>query len=97
LKGEIDYKEWIYNPKTINFRANKNKSSQFFKPKDIKGFTILSKNEKYQTAIVKVNNESLDSKHPKMSVYESVDSIDNRYIAWETDTVFLYWRGIRFG
>jgi hypothetical protein len=89
LKGEIDYKEWVYNPKMINFRANKNKSPQVFKPKDIKGFTILSKNEKYQTAIVKVNNESLDSEHPKMSVYESVDSIDNKYIAWETDTVFL--------
>jgi hypothetical protein len=89
LKGEIDYREWIYNPKTINFRANKNKKSQVYKPNEIKGFTILSKNEKYQSAIVKVNNESLESEHPKMSVYDSKDSLDNKYIAWETDTVFL--------
>jgi hypothetical protein len=50
LKGESDYKEWIYNPKTINFRANKYKSPQIFKPKDIKGlpFCLKMKNTKWQ-------------------------------------------------
>jgi hypothetical protein len=89
VKGQIEYKEWIYNPKFIRFRTNATQIGKAFTPKDIKGFTITSQNEKYQSAIVDVNNESLDGNSPNMTVYESVDSINNASIVWTRDTVFL--------
>jgi opacity protein-like surface antigen len=89
LNGEIDYQEWIYNPKFIRFRKNAAQTAKAFAPKDVKGFMIAGRNEKYQTAIVKVNNETMDAANGNMTVYESVDDINNASIVWTQDTVFL--------
>jgi hypothetical protein len=89
LNGEIDYQEWIYNPKFIRFRKNAAQTAKAFAPKDVKGFMIAGRNEKYQAAIVKVNNETMDAASRNMTVYESVDDINNSSIVWTQDTVFL--------
>jgi hypothetical protein len=86
IKGEIDYQQWAYNPKTIRFRANASESGKSYTYKDIKGFSIKDNDERYQTAILNVNNEAIDIK--KMVVYESLDSIYTDF-KLDLDTVFL--------
>jgi Outer membrane protein beta-barrel domain len=86
IKGEIDYQQWAFNPKTIRFRANASESGKSYTCKDIKGFSIKENDERYQTAIVKVNNEPIDTR--KMISFASIDSI-NRNFELDLDTVFL--------
>jgi hypothetical protein len=86
IKGEIDYQQWVYNPKKIRFRANASESGKSYTCKDIKGFSIKENDERYQTAIVKVNNEATDDR--KMITYGSIDSIYTNF-ELDLDTVFL--------
>jgi hypothetical protein len=86
IKGEIDYQQWVYNPKTIRFRANASESGKSYTCTDLKGFSIKENDERYQTAIVKVNNEATDDR--KMITYGSIDSIYSNF-ELDLDTVFL--------
>lgn len=86
LKGQIDYQEWVYNPKKIRFRTDNFSDGTYYTAKDIKGFTIGYKDERYESAIVDVNYEPTDIE--KLEAYESIDSVDPN-IKLTRDTVFL--------
>jgi hypothetical protein len=86
LKGEIDYQEWTYNPRTIQFRNKNTQSAKDYTCRDIKGFTITDKNEKYQTVVVDINKESDDI--DKLKTYESIDNVPLSS-KLTRDTVFL--------
>ena len=74
IKGEINYQEWVYNPKKIEFRHKKDQNITTYSCKDIKGFTISYKNEKYQSAVVDVDNESLETS--KLKEYEALKDVE---------------------
>ena len=74
IKGEINYPEWVYNPKTIEFRHKNDKKSTIYSYKNIKGFTINYKNEQYQSAIVDLDNTSLDISN--LQEYESLKEVE---------------------
>ena len=86
IKGEIDYQEWAYNPKKIQFRSKNTQSVKTYTCRDIKGFTISYKNEKYQSAVVDVDNDPVEE--PKMKSYESINNVEMKP-QWVRDTVFL--------
>ncbi|NJL75915.1 MAG: hypothetical protein HC892_13725 [Saprospiraceae bacterium] len=60
VSGEIDYQEWIVNPKTIRFRKNEGSAVQTFKPIDLKSFTIAQNQEQYVASEVYVNYEPVN-------------------------------------
>lgn len=70
VKGEVNYQEWIFNPKTIDFRQKNTKNITTYSSKDIKGFVIDYKNEKYQSAMIDMDNESLET--PQLKEYGSL-------------------------
>ena len=86
IKGEINYQEWEYNPRKIQFRNKNTQSVKTYTCKDIKGFTINDKNEKYQTAIVDVDNDPVEGANLKR--YESMN-IEEMKPQLVRDTVFL--------
>lgn len=59
ISGQIDYREWITTPRQIRFRASAESAVIIYDCNDLKEFSITSKNEIYQSAIVDVNNESV--------------------------------------
>lgn len=86
IKGEINYQEWVYNPKKIEFRDKKSQNVTTYSSKDIKGFTINYKNEQYQSAIIDVDNASLESS--KLKEYEYLKDVEpNPQLT--RDTAFL--------
>ncbi len=86
IQGEIDYREWIFNPRTIKFRKSATDTPESYKPLDLQSFFIDYKKEKYISADVFVNNESLD--WDEVREYDSVDDVED-YIKLDPDTVFL--------
>ena len=74
LKGEINYQEWVYNPKTIEFRQKSTDNRTTYSSKDIKGFIINYKNEKYQSAVVDISNESIETSNLKE--YDQVKDVE---------------------
>ncbi len=84
LKGEIDYREWVVNPRKIRFKREGKIAS--LRPQDLRSFKVDSKNEIYETAIVLVNQEALDwEEMPQFQTYGEVDG----QIEMKVDTVFL--------
>jgi hypothetical protein len=61
LYGEIDYKNWSQNPKTINFQTALNGSIIIFSPSDLIRFSV--KDEIYQSAEVEVETSSNNPEH----------------------------------
>jgi hypothetical protein len=86
IKGEIDYPEWIYNPRKIVFRSKNMPNAKTYTYRDIKGFTISDKNEKYQTAIVDMDDAPVDGH--KLNSYGSIKDLETAP-QWVRDTVFL--------
>ena len=84
IKGEINYKEWVINPKKIKFRTDG--EVREYGPKDLRSFRIDGKNEIYETAAVLVNPESLD--WDELPQYQTFKQVDNQ-IDMYRDTVFL--------
>lgn len=84
LKGEIDYKEWVINPRKIKFKAEG--EVRTFRPKDLRSFRIDSKQEIYESAVVLVNQESLDWE--EMPQFQTFGEVDGK-IDMKQDTVFL--------
>ncbi|MBX2873860.1 MAG: hypothetical protein KTR30_17225 [Saprospiraceae bacterium] len=84
LKGEIDYREWVVNPRKIQFKRNGEVKTLF--PKDVRSFKVDSKNEIYETAAVLVNQEALDWE--EMPQYQTYREVDGK-IEMKQDTVFL--------
>ncbi|MEZ5039988.1 MAG: hypothetical protein R2828_08850 [Saprospiraceae bacterium] len=84
IQGEINYKEWVVNPRKISFRTEE--GVQVYTPNDLKTFKIDAKNEIYESAIVLVNRESLEwEEMPQFQLYSDVDMTIEMHI----DTVFL--------
>lgn len=84
IKGEIDYREWVINPRTIKFRTGEMVTT--YGPKELRSFRIDSKNEIYESAVVLVNQESLDWEDlPQYQTYAEVDG----EMEMKQDTVFL--------
>lgn len=84
LKGEIDYREWVINPRQIRFKKDGQVTT--FYPKDLRSFKVESKNEIYETGTVLVNEESLDwEEMPQYQTYREVDG----QIEMKQDTAFL--------
>jgi hypothetical protein len=87
ILGFIDYQEWYINPKTIAFKAKQVQKIQTFSPTDITRFTLKSKMDTYQSAIVDINkNEAFESR--KSAVYESIREAMSEF-KLTRDTVFL--------
>ena len=85
LNGEIDYREWLVNPKKFSFRKG-SASPAVYTTADVAGFSITEKQEVYQRAIVDVVDESME--FDKMPEFESMKEVDpNPKI--RRDTVFL--------
>ena len=86
LKGEINYQEWVYNPKTIEFRQKSTDNRTTYSSKDIKGFIINYKNEKYQSAVVDISNESIETSNLKE--YDQLKDVEQTPQT-VSDTAFL--------
>lgn len=86
LNGQIDYQEWVYTPNKIRFRTDNISDGKYYTAKDIKGFTIAYKDERYESAMVEINYEPTDFK--SLPLYESIDSVDFN-VKLTKDTVFL--------
>jgi hypothetical protein len=86
IRGEINYQEWAYNPKKIQFRSKNSQSVKTYTCNDIKGFAITPKNEKYQTAILDIDYDPVDV--PKLNGYNSIQDVEVRPL-WTRDTAFL--------
>ena len=84
LIGEVDYLEWVINPRKIRFRQDG--SITIYGPKDLRSFRVDSKNEIYESAAVLVNTESLDWE--EMPQFQTENEVDER-IKMKQDTVFL--------
>ncbi|MDN3550944.1 hypothetical protein [Mucilaginibacter aquaedulcis] len=78
LKGFIDYREWIKNPKEVNFKQAPGATVQRFSPANANGFAITNA-EYYEKFIVKVSTSEIETE--KLSL-----NIDTAFV---TDTVFL--------
>lgn len=84
VKGEIDYREWVVNPRKIRFK--KDGEIKTLLPQDLRSFKIDSKNEIYETGVVLVNQEGLDwEEMPQFQTYAEVDG----QIEMQVDTAFL--------
>jgi hypothetical protein len=86
IKGQIDYPEWVFNPKRILFRTDNFTQGKIYTYRDIKAFRILYKNEQYERHIISRHPEPIDA--TKLRRYSSIDSIDTDYNAI-VDTAFL--------
>ena len=86
IKGQIDYPEWVFNPKRILFRKDNTKQGKIYTYRDIKAFHIFYKNEQYERRIISMHPEPIDA--TKLRRYASIDSIDTDYKAI-VDTAFL--------
>lgn len=75
IKGQIDYKRWDRNPKSITFRQEVQTST--FHPNEIQSFSVESEN--YQSAIVDVD----------VSPYKPNDLTQSPEPEYKRDTVFL--------
>jgi hypothetical protein len=78
VKGFIDYREWVRNPKEVIFKQDLNRPIQKITVANASGFGINGA-DYYDKAIVKVNNSSLQ-------LSRAGSSIDTTYTV---DTVFL--------
>lgn len=84
IQGEIDYREWVINPRSIRFRVGQEVKT--YSPQDLRSFRVDSKNEIYESAVVLVNQESLDWEElPQYQTYAEVDG----EMEMKQDTVFL--------
>jgi hypothetical protein len=86
IKGQIDYPEWVFNPKRILFRTDNSTQGKIYTYRDIKSFRIFYKNEQYERHIISRHPEPIDA--TKLRRYSSIDSIDTDYNAI-VDTAFL--------
>lgn len=84
IKGEIDYREWVINPRAIKFRVGEEVATHT--PKDLRSFRVDHKNEIYESAVVLVNQESLDWE--EMPQYQTYNEVTGE-IEMQQDTVFL--------
>ncbi|GEO06130.1 hypothetical protein AAE02nite_37940 [Adhaeribacter aerolatus] len=60
LKGYINYKEWINNPKEVDYKPSLTESAQTFTPKNIKSFAIAGL-ESYEAFEVSVSMDNLNA------------------------------------
>lgn len=86
ILGQIDYPEWVFNPKQIRFRTDNATQGKIYTYRDIKAFRIFYKNEQYESSIISMHPEPIDA--AKLRRYTSIDSIDTDYKAI-VDTAFL--------
>jgi hypothetical protein len=85
ISGVIDYQGRGKSPRKIFFKA-KDTPAKVILPIDIQGFTIIKKNERYISAILDLNKETLNELELKefQSMKEAVTTLD-----LVRDTVFL--------
>ncbi|MEO3402702.1 hypothetical protein AAFN85_02300 [Mucilaginibacter sp. CAU 1740] len=78
IQGFIDYREWLSNPASVNFKAGNSTALQIYKPTDISSFEVTGL-DAYQAAKVSISKVRID-------LQNMADNIDtNTYTA----TVFL--------
>lgn len=85
ITGVIDYKQRGKSPSSILFKA-KDTAAETLYPIDIQGFTIENKGEKYISAVVDLNNETLNELYLNQfkSMKEAVAKLE-----LVRDTIFL--------
>jgi len=65
IKGEIKYKNWSVNPKTISFRKNDKEDITEYSPSEIKEFTVAD--EKYIGALVEIETSRMEEEYLSIS------------------------------
>ncbi len=77
LNGQINYRNWIINPKKISFRSSTSSKKTVYVPMNIRGFVVSGKI--YQSAIVKI----------EISPTQTSDLGFDPKLHFEIDTLFL--------
>jgi hypothetical protein len=85
IVGQIDYQEWKKNPRKVIFREQK-AAIKAFSPDNIKGFVIKENVERYLSATVTFNVETLKS--GALNEFNSLREALNKK-ELETESVFL--------